>query len=55
MTDRHPDRQTEWNDNKAHSLRCERDATQGITEKQRNRQTDRQTDRATDLVVFLGQ
>ena len=21
MTDRHPDRQTEWNDNKAHSLR----------------------------------
>jgi len=36
MTDRHPDRQTEWNDNKAHSLRCERDAT--------DRQTDRQTD-----------
>jgi len=28
MTDvRQTDRQTEWNDNKAHSLRCERDAT----------------------------
>ena len=26
MTDRHRDRQTEWNDSKAHSLRCERDA-----------------------------
>ena len=29
MTDRQSDRQTEWNDNKAHSLRCERDATDG--------------------------
>ena len=26
MTARHPDRQTEWNDNKAHSVPCERDA-----------------------------
>ena len=25
--DRQTDRQTEWNDNKAHSLRCKRDAT----------------------------
>jgi len=32
MTDRHPDRQTEWNNNKAHSLRCERDATDRPTD-----------------------
>jgi len=41
MTDRQTDRQTEWNDNKAHSLRCERDAT------------DRQTDRRADRTIAL--
>jgi len=41
MTDRHPDRQTGWNDNKAHSLRCERDAT--------DRQTDRDQTEACPL------
>jgi len=38
--DRQISRQTEWNDNKAHSLRT-----------WRNRQTDRQTDRPTDRWV----